>query len=245
MVHSPRKMDRLLCRLMTTLAKRYVLGIQGHTEVIGPERGPFILAMNHNQRYEALLIPALLHFYRQGKPIHFLADWQYMLMPGVASLYRAGGTIITTRKNARPRFLNVFKPIFKHPVPAYQRALTKLENGAPIGIFPEGTLNRDPNQLLRGFHGAARLALMTGVPVVPAGIRFPLLGAGNHIGDGAKMSLHIGHPLHFDALAQASRPRLSEIQSCHRQIMQALTEVSGKIWRPGFKKRSSHVSQKS
>jgi len=245
MVHMSRKWDRLLCRAMTTLARRYVLEIQGHPEEIGPDRGAFILALNHNQRLEALLIPSLLHFYRQGKPIHFLADWQYMLMPGVASLYRAGQTIITTRKNARPRFLNVFKPLFKHPMPAFQRALTKLRNGAPIGIFPEGTLNRNPEQLLRGFHGAARFALITGAPVVPAGIRFPFLEKGDTITDGAKMSLHIGKPLHFHSVSPSHRPRLSDVQSCHRQIMQALTEVSGKVWHPGFKKRSSHVPQKN
>ena len=245
MVHASRRWDRLLCRIMTTLSKRYVLGIQGHPEAIGPDSGPFILAMNHNQRFEALLIPSLLFFYRQGKPIHFLADWQYMLMPGVASLYRAGQTIVTTRKSARPRFLNVFKPLFKHPQPAFQRAMTKLRDGAPIGIFPEGTMNRNPNQLLRGFHGAARLALMTGAPVVPAGIRFPYVEEGGTIEDGAKMSLHIGQPIQFGALPVLNRPCLSDVQSCHRQIMQALTEVSGKVWHPGFKKRSSHVSQAS
>jgi 1-acyl-sn-glycerol-3-phosphate acyltransferase len=64
------------------------------------------------------------------------------------------------------------KPFFAVSVPPLEQARQHLIAGRSIGIFPEGTVNRDRSQLLRGRYGAARLSLETGVPVTPAGIRF-------------------------------------------------------------------------
>lgn len=246
MDHFERRLDRIMCRFLTTVAKKYVLSVEGHTQYLNPDRGPFILVLNHNQRHEAILVPALLHFYRQGKPLHFLADWNYLLMPGVSMVYRMGQTIITTRKKAKPRFLNVFKPLFTEPTSAFDRALKRLAAGAPVGIFPEGTINRHPQKLLRGFPGAAKMALVAQVPVVPAGIRFPLLNQTDpRIPDGAKMALHIGQPIQPSTIAHPLQPTRTEVGAFHSRIMQALTDVSGKTWHPTFDKRRSNVSEKN
>ncbi len=45
-----------------------------------------------------------------------------------------------------------------------------LERGELFGIYPEGTRSRD-GRLYRGHTGPARLALRTGAPIVPVGIR--------------------------------------------------------------------------
>ena len=44
-----------------------------------------------------------------------------------------------------------------------------LERGGVVGIYPEGTRSRD-GRLHRGHTGAAHLSLITGAPIVPAGI---------------------------------------------------------------------------
>ncbi|MGA9161292.1 MAG: lysophospholipid acyltransferase family protein [Actinomycetota bacterium] len=50
-------------------------------------------------------------------------------------------------------------------------AIETVRAGALAGIFPEGTVNPEPETgLLRGRNGAARIALTTGAPVVPVGI---------------------------------------------------------------------------
>jgi 1-acyl-sn-glycerol-3-phosphate acyltransferase len=51
---------------------------------------------------------------------------------------------------------------------AVDDGITFLERGQCITIFPEGTLTRDPNLWpMVGRTGAARMALQTGVPVIP------------------------------------------------------------------------------
>jgi len=50
-------------------------------------------------------------------------------------------------------------------------AIGTIRGGALAGIFPEGTVNPEPEAgLLRGRKGAARIALATDAPVVPVGI---------------------------------------------------------------------------
>jgi 1-acyl-sn-glycerol-3-phosphate acyltransferase len=53
---------------------------------------------------------------------------------------------------------------------ALDDARAVITGGALAGIFPEGTVNPDPETLQRGRSGVARLALSTGAPVVPTGI---------------------------------------------------------------------------
>src|SRR5262245_30418449 len=164
-------LDRWLIRALALVGRSRVLSISG-LEHVRPACDPFILALNHTSRGEALLVPALMTLYRHGRLIHFLADWNFRLIPGVGLLYRRGEAITVTRKSARPRLLNLLKPLYVHERSALERARAHLEAGRSVGVFPEGTVNRDPRRLLYGDRGAARLALQAGVPVVPAGIRF-------------------------------------------------------------------------
>ena len=87
-------------------------------ERIGPEHDPFILALNHSTKLEALFLPAFLLHARGGRPLHFIADWNLKLVPGIAFIYRAGDVITLDRKPARPRFLNVLRPSLTDRVPA-------------------------------------------------------------------------------------------------------------------------------
>lgn len=54
---------------------------------------------------------------------------------------------------------------------ALEESIETIRGGALAGIFPEGTVNPEPETgLLRGRKGAARIALATGAPVIPVGI---------------------------------------------------------------------------
>jgi len=55
---------------------------------------------------------------------------------------------------------------------AFDAAHHRLVNGQSIAIFPEGDLSPRVGGSLPAHSGAARLALMTGVPVIPIGIYF-------------------------------------------------------------------------
>ena len=110
--------------------------------------------------------------YRGGRFIHFMADWNYRLIPGIGLIYRRAQTITVTRKSAKPRVFNFLKPLYrKGRLTVIERTRARLLAGMPIGIFPEGRVNPDRDRLLKGRIGAAYLSLETGVPVIPVGIR--------------------------------------------------------------------------
>ena len=87
-----RPLTRFLTKAFFALYRNRYVTIEG-LEHISPANDPFILVANHNQRPEVVLIPAALFFNRDGKPIHFMADWNFKLIPGVAVLYSCGQII--------------------------------------------------------------------------------------------------------------------------------------------------------
>ena len=218
-------------RALALMARRQVLAIRG-LEHVQPARDPFILALNHSTMAESLLVPALLMLHRGGRLIHFLADWNYGLIPGVGLLYRRGETILVTRKPARPRLLNALKPLYTHPLSALDRARLLLAIGRPVGIFPEAKINRNAHRLLPARRGAALLSLESGVPVVPAGIRFPGLESGGRIGDRAAMEVHIGAPLTPPSALTA----LADLYAWHDAIMSEIGRLCGKSYQSGARR---------
>lgn len=220
--------DRLVLRSVALVASRHVVAIHG-LQNIRPATDPFILAANHSSRRESLLVPALLLLHRGGRLVHFLADWNFRLIPGVGFLYARAQVVTVTRKAARPRFLNLLKPLYEHAEPTLERARAHLAAGRAIGIFPEGQVNRDPTRLLRGRRGTARLSLETGVPVVPMGIRFPGSDLTRALPLNAAMEIHIGQPLVPPGAAQPLASRLS-VSAWHATIMTEIARLCGKTW---------------
>lgn len=110
-----------------------------------------------------------------------------------------------------------------------------LESGHPVVIFPEGNSNKNP-ELRSGKTGAARLALRSGLPVVPIGM---------HGTRGVKVwwallwffslwrpcRVTIGVPIHFEKITLNGRDgeRLQEVTNA---IMNAISAVSGKPFNP-------------
>lgn len=196
-------------------------------ERIAAEHDPFILALNHSTKLEALFLPAFLLHARAGKPLHFIADWNLKLVPGIAFIYRAGDVITLDRKPARPRFLNLLRPWLIDRVPAFASAAERLAAGASVGIFPEGTTNHDPRRLLRGFNGAARLSLQADVPIIPAGVRFPQHQDATRIPELAPMEIEFGEPL----VPPAERDlTASAVRAWHACVMNEVARLSGKTW---------------
>ena len=223
---SQHMLDRLLMRGLAALARRHVLSVTG-VQNIGPELDPFILAANHTSRREAIYLPAVLTLLRRGRLIHFLGDWNFRLYPGINFLYRRSGTITVSRKPAKYRPLDRFKPLYAEPAGALQCARVNLSEGRSIGIFPEGTVNRQPDRLLAGHPGAAFLSLRMNVPVVPVGISLidEPLPSGRH-----GIAVSIGAPLRPDR--SAGSVTRAEIAVWHATIMKQIAVLSGRDWSP-------------
>ncbi len=218
--------DRLAVRLVTQLGQPHLLEMSGIGNVL-PERGPFILAVNHSTKLEALLLPAMLMLLRRGRRVHFFADWNFLMVPGIAWLYGAAQVIVVPNKDARPRFLNALKPLLTSDMPPMEQARRHLAEGRPVGIFPEGTVNHDPVRLMRGRLGAARLSIQSGVPVVAAGLRFPGVPFGAPIPEGSPMQVEFGAAM--PPPATAADPDPAVVRDWHAEIMAAIGRLSRKL----------------
>jgi 1-acyl-sn-glycerol-3-phosphate acyltransferase len=222
------RFNAFLVRGLAMLARGRVLAVHGLHHV-RPSLDPFILVLNHNTRTEALLVPALILLHRGGRLIHFLADWNFRLIPGIGLLYQRAQTISVLAKSARPRVLDALKPLYRQPRSALDHARLSLAQGRSVGLFPEGTVNRDPHRLLAGRRSAALLSLEYGAPVVPVGIRFPQAPPGRRISDRDAMDVHIGAPL-FQRPAAATPLSRAALHQRHAAIMTEIARLSGKVW---------------
>lgn len=224
---SPGWISAFAVRICASIGARLLVKIEG-AENLRTENDPFIVVLNHSQKLEALYLPGVLMHLRKGKIIHFLADWNFCLVPGVWFFYHFGQAIPVARKAAKPRFLNAFKPLFVRREPGLSRACRALKSGRSVGIFPEGTTNRDPKTLLQGSRGAAQLSLQTQSPILPIGVRFPFHDPASPIPECIPASLCAGKPMPPPPVN--GKPSLREICGWHRQIMEAVAGLSGKSW---------------
>jgi 1-acyl-sn-glycerol-3-phosphate acyltransferase len=115
-----------------------------------PPSGPCILAANHLSYLDPLVLAATC-----PRQVRFMMTRRFWEMPLVGWLSRRAGSFPVGTAGITPRTLRA--------------ALAVLEGGEVLGIFPEGGIPTD-GRLRAGRPGAARLALRTGSPIVPAGI---------------------------------------------------------------------------
>ena len=220
--------DRFVIKWLITFFQKNILSIDG-LQYIQPENDSFILGMNHSQKAEAIIIPATMFFYRQGKKIHFLSDWNFQLIPIVSYIIRRSEVITLTRKSAKPKFLNIFKPYFDLPEPPFDVAKKKLAANASVGVYPEGTVNRNPHCLLKGYSGMARLSIESGRPIVPVGISFPNLPKDSKtIPDWEPKCIKIGAPMYPPIVQEVAD--LESVRSWHNEVMSVISKLSGKEW---------------
>lgn len=124
------------------------LHISGQERI--PSEGAAIIAPNHKSFWDSFFIAA--------------ATRRHLRFMGKAELFEG-------------RFGRIFVKLGAFPVrrgeadaEALETARVILEQGGLLALFPEGTRVRDPEALGSPKRGAARLALETGAPLVPAAI---------------------------------------------------------------------------
>ena len=129
------------------LRRLYRMEVHGRERV--PATGGAILVANH----ESLLDPWLLAL-ATPRPVRYMAKAELWRYPVVRNVMEWFGTFPVERG--------------KGDRSAIGRAEQLLADGEVLGVFPQGTCLPYPR---RPWHrGAARLALVTGVPVVPVAL---------------------------------------------------------------------------
>jgi len=129
-----------------------------------PQNGPFIIVANHS----SLLDPIILGISIKPKIIFVAAAYLFEI-GWLGYLLRKANSIPIHREN------------YTDNIESIKQALKILQKGGVLGIFPEGGVDRQKNNLpIKA--GAAFLATSVGVPIVPIRIK----GADKALPRGAK-----------------------------------------------------------
>lgn len=149
-----------LQRVLTMLARPEVFPyakftIEGAENV--PAEGPAILVGNHRSYFDVATMAVAMG--RTARTARFLGKKELFDVPGLGALFRAGGGISVDRRQEDPNSAD-----------AFAAAVRSLAGGELVAMMPEGTIPRgieffEPG--MAGFPGAARLAQLTKVPVIP------------------------------------------------------------------------------
>ncbi|GAB7037240.1 MULTISPECIES: lysophospholipid acyltransferase family protein [Catenuloplanes] len=140
------------------LAARGVVGATARLRVTGDvppalRRGPLILAANHISPVDPVVMMAACR--TAGIAPRIMATGGVFRTPVLGSLMRASGQIRVDRRSTTA-------------ARALDDAAAALREGSVVLIYPEGRIGLDPGLWPeRGKTGAARLALITGAPVIP------------------------------------------------------------------------------
>ena len=211
-------------------------------EHIRDQNGPVIFACNHNNSMESLLVPAFLVYHSGGRKISFVIDWMFGKIPLLGYLFKKMEPIYVYHKRSPSRFLESRRPKGKFSADTVSLCCEKLRAGKRIGIFPEGKRNRDPFRLLRAKPGVGHIALRSGVPVVPVGIKCVSGKKRKKVHAFGRIILKIGKPVQFGDLSKpycqaggqgfsslsGGQERHSLAQTATNRIMSDIAALCGK-----------------
>ena len=214
-----REVARLFYWFLKWIAIGPVLRVVFRPRVSGseniPEEGPAILASNHLSYADWLFMPLTL-----SRRVTFVAKAEYFNSPGIKGWFQKGffsgaGQVPIDRSGASAA------------EGAMSAAKRVLDGGDLFGIYPEGTRSHD-GKLYRGKTGVARLALETGVPVIPVAVVGTDVVAppGKKFGTFTRPVVHFGKPLDFSRYEGMENDRYI-LRSITDEIMYEIMRLSG------------------
>lgn len=198
-----------------------------------PTEGPAILASNHLSYADWLFMPLVI-----PRMVRFVAKAEYFTSPGVKgwlqkTFFSGTGNIPIDRSGANAA------------AGALISAKRVLAEGELFGIYPEGTRSHD-GRLYRGKTGIARLALETGVPVVPTAVVGTDLVAppGKKFGRVTRPTVRFGKPMDFSRYAGMENDRFI-LRSITDEIMYEIMRLSGQEYVDMYAARAKDEAKKA
>jgi 1-acyl-sn-glycerol-3-phosphate acyltransferase len=197
-----------------------------------PETGPAILASNHLSYADWLFMPLTL-----PRRVTFVAKAEYFTTPGLKGWFQrkffsGSGQVPIDRSgaNAAEGALSAAKKV--------------LAKGELFGIYPEGTRSHD-GRLYRGRTGVARLALETGVPVIPVAVLGTDVVAppGKKFGSFTRPVVHFGRPLDFSRYEGLENDRFV-LRSVTDEIMYEIMRLSGQEYVDMYATRAKELDSR-
>lgn len=199
-----------LARFVLTLPTILLFRTRGIGVGNVPKQGPVILAPNHFSAWDHFFAGVYLR-----RPVRFMAKSQLFKHPVVEFIFFHGGVFPVRRGN--------------RDLEAFVTAKTILGKGGLVLIYIEGGRSRS-RELGDPKPGVGRLALETGVPVIPVAI---------HGSEGVrrwkrfsfpKVTVQFGEPLAHAPEENASRERHQQVSD---QVFDQVREMYERIEREG------------
>lgn len=197
---------QLIRAALSPLFRSRIASVDGAEHL--PKDKPFLVAINHNDYLDGFFV-AVVIANATNRPVTFLTVSK--------NYWWTGGAMIPIDTNDKSAALDT--------------ALAALDRGTIVCVFPEG--QRNPSgTLFPGKTGVARLALWSGLPVVPIGIQGPSgTSAPNSIKRyffrRERVALAVGVPLSFPAVERGIIDE-TRIHPAMNAIMAAIANLSGK-----------------
>ncbi len=198
-----------------------------------PAEGPAILASNHLSYADWLFMPL-----RLPRRVTFVAKAEYFTGKGVKGwvqrmFFGGSGQVPIDRASATAA---------EGALSAAQRILAE---GHLFGIYPEGTRSHD-GRLYRGKTGVARLALVTGAPVVPVAVvgTDVIAPPGKKFGSFTRPVVKFGAPLDFSRYAGMENDRYI-LRSITDEIMYEIMKLSGQEYVDEYAARAKEHAKES
>jgi 1-acyl-sn-glycerol-3-phosphate acyltransferase len=200
-----------LVRLITTWISIFVYRTRAISTGNVPADGPFILTPNHFSNMDHFFAGAYIR-----RKIRFMAKSQlFGQNPILDYIFRTGGVFPVMRGH--------------HDEEAFITANSILERGGCVLMYAEGGRSRT-GKLGEPKPGAGRLALESGVPVVPVAIHGSLGVRRWKRLNFPKVTVQYGEPMRFDAVSSPSREQQLEAS---REIFEHVKAMYGPLEEKG------------
>jgi 1-acyl-sn-glycerol-3-phosphate acyltransferase len=187
-----------------------------------PRQGPVIIAANHISYFDPLCLAVFID--TAGREVRFLAKSELYRNPLLGWVLRSAGQIPVYRES-------------RDAARSLQDAVAAMREGAAVAIYPEGTTTRNPDfSPMKAKTGVARLAALTGAPVVPVGMwGAQLLFTRGKIGPfrrGIRVVVHAGPPMDLGLAPDASLEALNDARDRIMDAIVGLVEQAKTGWSP-------------
>ncbi len=180
-----------------------------------PAAGGCVVVVNHISHLDPMTFGLFL--YDHGRLVRYLTKEALFRTPLFKYVVRDAGQIPVSR-------------MAEGAASAFDAAVAAVNKGEMIGIYPEGTITKDPDGWpMRGKTGAARIALATGCPVIPVGQwgvqdLLPAYAVRPHPFPRKTTSYKVGNPVDLSDLT--GKPITSDVlREATDRIMAAITEI--------------------
>jgi len=171
-----------------------------------PRTGPVILAPNHFSQWDHFFAGVYLR-----RKVRFMAKSQLYSNPMIEWIFFHGGAFPVRRGY--------------HDEEAFKTAFTILERGGCLLMYPEGGRSRTGG-IREPRPGIGRIALQSGVPVIPVTIHGSLAVRKWRKLRFPKITVQFGEPMAFDVVAEPTREQQLDVAA---QVFMRVREMYDRL----------------